>query len=95
MLRIVLADDDRDFRLWLRSLLDASGESRVVGEASTGKEAIDLAATLRPDVIITDLDMPDLDGLDVARHLRGQLPDTKVLLISANSGGNLRPTGGG
>ena len=85
MLRIVLADDDLDFRGWLRSLLDGSGDLRVVAEASTGTEAIDLAETLKPDVMIADVHMPGLDGLDVARHLRYQLPGIKVLLVSANS----------
>ena len=81
--RVVLADDEDEFREWLRSLLEGSGAFQFVGEAGTGTEAIQLVAALRPDLVIADIYMPDLDGFDVARHLKRHFPEINVILVSA------------
>ena len=85
MFRVVLADDDDEFRLWLRSRLDGSADFEVVGEASSGRDAIGLASRLNPDLVIADVYMDEVDGLDVARHIRRELPDVKAVLVSAHA----------
>ena len=80
-----MADDESEFRRWLRSLLETSETFRVVGEAKSGTEALDLVSRLKPDVVITDLDMPDGDGLELARGLRADSPDVKVIMVSGQT----------
>ena len=84
MYRVLIADDEAEFRKWLRSLLECSEEFRVVGEAETGTEAIELVASLDPDIVIADVYMPGLDGLEVARHVQQHFPGSRVILISAH-----------
>lgn len=84
--RVILADDAGEFRDWLRSLLEGSSRFTVVGEAQTGSEAVKLAGSLMPDLVITDVDMPDGDGLEVVRILREQVPAVQVIVVSANTG---------
>ena len=69
--RVVLADDEAEFRGWLRSLLIKRKSFEVVGEADSGTEVLRLVADLTLDVVITDADMPDGGGLEVARSLSG------------------------
>ena len=83
---MILADDAGEFREWLRSLLEGSSRFTVVGEAQTGSEAIKLVGSLMPDLVITDVEMPDGDGLEVVRLLREQVPAVKVIVINANTG---------
>jgi YesN/AraC family two-component response regulator len=85
MCRVILADDEEEFRRWLRSLLEGSRAFQVVGEAKSGEETLDLVGRLLPDVVITDVDMPDGDGLDVVRLLRARLPSVKVIVISGHT----------
>jgi DNA-binding NarL/FixJ family response regulator len=68
-IRVVLADDQALVRAGFRALLDAQDDVEVIGEASTGTEAIELAGTLRPDVILMDVRMPELDGLAATRAI--------------------------
>lgn len=86
MYRVIVADDEGDFRHWLRSLLEGSPEFQVVGEAKTGIEALDLVSRLLPDVVITDMDMPDGDGVEVVRSLRAGRPGVKVIIVSGHTG---------
>ena len=83
--RVVIADDLAEFLAWFRGLLEGSQDFQVVAEGSTGQEALRLAKLVQPDLVIADLDMPELDGLEVARQLRGQQPDVKVILISTQA----------
>ena len=81
--RVVVVDDESECREWIRSMLEASEEFQVVGEARTGVEAINLAATETPDLVIADIYMPDLDGFDVTRHIKRQYTKIEVILVSA------------
>jgi YesN/AraC family two-component response regulator len=83
--RVILADDSREFLEWLMSLLEGSQEFHVVGEASNGREALRLIESLIPDLVIADVDMPDLDGLEVARSVQHQQPGIKVILFSSHT----------
>jgi DNA-binding NarL/FixJ family response regulator len=80
--RIVIADDHALFRDGLRSLLSTRGHE-IVGEAKNGREAIDLARRLKPDVILMDVQMPEVDGLAATRTLTGELPEVKVIILTA------------
>jgi DNA-binding NarL/FixJ family response regulator len=82
MIRVMLADDNEPFRRGLRDLLEMTGEVLVVGEASNGLEAVEMATRLLPDVLIMDDKMPELTGLEAARQLATVVPVTRVLLIS-------------
>lgn len=81
--RVVVADDEPEFRSWLRSLLNSSADFHVVGEAATGAEAVDLIPSLIPDLVIADMYMPEPDGLEVARYVQDTFPSTKAILVSA------------
>lgn len=82
-MRVLLADDHGLFRDGLRSLLEARGVD-VVGEARNGREAVDLVRRLRPDVVLMDLAMPELNGLDATRLLTAEFPDVKVIVVTAS-----------
>ena len=82
--RVVVVDDEIEFRTWLRSLLKSSEDFHVVGEASTGAEALLLIASLMPDLVIADIYIPDPDGLEVARYVQNHFRDIKVILVSAH-----------
>ncbi|MFJ6232876.1 response regulator [Streptomyces griseus] len=74
-IRILLADDQESVRVGFRLILDSQPDMEVVGEASDGLQAVDLAAKLNPDVVLADIRMPRLDGLEVTRRLAG--PDAE------------------
>jgi DNA-binding NarL/FixJ family response regulator len=82
MTTIILADDHRIVRQGLRALLDAEPDLSVVAEAADGRQAIDLVDRLRPDVLIVDLMMPVLSGLEVARRVSQRSVQTRVVLLS-------------
>jgi two-component system, NarL family, response regulator LiaR len=82
MLRVLLADDHEVFLHALAQLVDADPRLEVVGRAGDGEEAVALAEELRPDVVMLDAVMPGTDGLEAARRIRRQLPDTGVVLVS-------------
>lgn len=86
MHRVIVADDEPNFRRWLRSILDNSADFQVVGEASSGTEAIRLAKLLLPDAVIADIYMPGLDGVEAVYYIKEKMPDIKVILISADEG---------
>ena len=81
-IRVLLVDDHVVVREGLRHVLGAAHGFHVAGEAGTGAEALVLAADLRPDVVLLDLTMPGMSGLDVAAALRERLPEVRVLVLS-------------
>ena len=81
-IRVVLADDTRDIRLLLSLALELAGGFVVVGEAADGKEAIDQATVHQPDVLLLDLAMPVLDGLQALPKIREQAPESLVVVLS-------------
>jgi DNA-binding NarL/FixJ family response regulator len=82
-LRILIADDHTLFRDSLRSLLEARG-FEVVGEAGNGQEAIDLATKLQPEIVLMDLSMPVLNGIEATRQLHETQPDVRVVVLTAS-----------
>ncbi len=84
-INVVLADDHQLFREGLRALLQATPDIRVVGEATTGYEALAAVAACTPDVAILDIAMPDLNGIDAANLIRDRYPATRVLMLSMYS----------
>lgn len=83
-IRVLIADDHDTVRSIVRTLLAVEGGFDVVGEAVNGREAVELARLYRPDVVIMDLTMPLLDGLSATREVLQLLPDTKIIVFSAN-----------
>jgi DNA-binding NarL/FixJ family response regulator len=83
-IRLLLADDHRMLREGLRRSMNDQGFD-VVGEARDGEEAVRLAAELRPDVILMDVTMPEVDGVEACRQVRAELPDTKVLMLTMHA----------
>ena len=82
MVRVLLADDHPVYRLGLRALLDSVDGIAVVGEAATGEEAVTAAAELRPEVVVMDLRMPDLNGIEATRRIVEHQPDAAVLMLT-------------
>lgn len=81
-IRILLADDHTVLRSGLRALLSAHADLEVIGEAREGAEAIRLAHTLRPDVVVMDIGMPGVSGIDASTRIRRELPATRILILS-------------
>ena len=81
-IRLLIADDHPVFRFGLKALLETEDDIDVVGEATTGTEAVALAAEYRPDVILMDLNMPELNGLDATRRILAGQPDAGILVIT-------------
>jgi DNA-binding NarL/FixJ family response regulator len=84
-IRVLLADDHKLLRQGLRTLLEEEPDITVVGEASNGRMARNLVRRLRPDVILMDVAMPDLNGIEAARQIRGLLPATRLLALSMHA----------
>lgn len=84
-IRVLLADDHDLFRAGIRSLLDGVVDVEVVGEAGTGREALRLMEANPPDVVLMDILMPDLNGLDAAARVAAKFPDVRVIILSMNS----------
>ncbi|MFP5351144.1 MAG: response regulator transcription factor [Actinomycetota bacterium] len=87
MIRVLLADDADDIRMLIRILLEKDGRFEVVGDARDGAEALLLIETERPDVLVLDMGMPELDGLQVLSELQARGLRLKVLAFSGFNGG--------
>jgi DNA-binding NarL/FixJ family response regulator len=81
-LRILIADDHGLVRRGARAILHSRNGWRVVGEAANGREAVEKAIELKPDVAVVDIGMPDMDGIEVTRQIRSAVPNTKVLMLT-------------
>ncbi len=81
-IRILLADDHAVVRQGFKMLLDAQGDMEIVGEAGNGREAVDLAEQLRPDVVVMDVAMPELNGIEATRRLAEKVPHARVVALS-------------
>lgn len=84
-LTVLLVDDHAMFRAGIKALLEAEGRVTVVGEASTGDEAVDRARELKPDVVVMDLSMPGSNGLEATRRIVALGLDTKVLVLTVHA----------
>jgi len=82
---VLLVDDHTIIRQGLRLLIEADGDIEIVGEAKTGREAVQMATTLRPEIIVMDIAMPLLNGLQATRQILKTLPLTRILILSAHS----------
>jgi DNA-binding NarL/FixJ family response regulator len=83
--RILIADDHAIVRFGLRALLESRTEWAICAEAKTGREAVDQAKRLRPDVVIMDIRMPELNGLEATRQIVNDLPQTEVLVLTMDT----------
>jgi DNA-binding NarL/FixJ family response regulator len=90
MTTYLIVDDHRAFREEARALLESEGLT-VVGEADGGLAALEAVRSLRPDVVILDIGLPDLDGFEVARRLAGGRPAPRVVLTSSREGATYGP----
>ncbi len=84
MIRVFLVDDHAVLRQGLRLILQAVPEIQVVGEAASGQEALDRVPVVRPDVVLLDISLPDVDGLEVAQRLRDLAPDTRIIMLTVS-----------
>ena len=82
-LTVVVVDDVEEYREIVRYLLARASDMKIVGEAADGEEALSLVRLHRPDLVITDLMMPRLNGIDLTTHIRQELPQTRIILMSS------------
>ena len=85
MIRVLLVDDHELMREGLRAILERESDVEVVGEAASGRAAMELARTLEPDVVVMDVAMKDSNGIEATRQLRSALPKLKVIALSSHS----------
>ncbi|MGH9377991.1 MAG: response regulator [Terriglobia bacterium] len=81
-LRIIVADDHEVVRRGVKALLETQAGWQVIGEASGGLDAIEKALQLRPDIVVLDVNLPDLDGIEAGRRIRETIPETEVLTLT-------------
>jgi DNA-binding NarL/FixJ family response regulator len=96
-IRVLLADDHKLMRAGLRLVVDQQGDLTVVGEADDGREALELAKSLKPDVVVMDIGMPNLNGIEATRQIVEARPEAGVVMLSMHSdeGYVLRALGAG
>src|SRR6266705_5938135 len=89
--RILIADDHEVVRRGVRSLLKSRADWEVCGEAVDGRDAVQKAKELKPDVIVMDIGMPHLNGLEAARVIRKEVPQSEILILSQYEATEMRP----
>jgi DNA-binding NarL/FixJ family response regulator len=82
---VVIADDQRLFAEALEAILSTDGRIAVVGRAADGREAVDLAREHRPNVVLMDIAMPVMDGIDATKAIRDELPETSVIVLTGSA----------
>src|SRR6058998_3342430 len=82
---VLIADDHTVVRQGLRALLQTERDIEIVGEAETGRQAVRLARTLKPDVVVMDIALPQLTGLEATRQIVKEVPSSRVLILSSYS----------
>lgn len=82
MIRVLLADDQKILREGLRALLETQGEIKVVGEAGNGNEALEQARQTKPDVILMDIRMPQMDGVEAVKLIKSELAATAIIMLT-------------
>lgn len=80
--RILIADDHEIVRKGLSAMIEVNAAWKICGQAGDGREAVTLAERLRPDIVIMDIDMPHLNGLDATRQIKRKLPQTEILIFT-------------
>ena len=85
MIRVLIAEDHTIVRKGLRSLLDAEPGIEVIAEAKDGQEAVEKTERLRPDVVVTDISMPGLNGLEATRRIKKRFPEVQVVILSMHT----------
>ena len=85
MISVMLVDDHKLMRTGIKFILDDTADIRVVGEASSGEEALERARALKPNVILMDVSMPGIGGLEATRKLAMSLPETRIIVLSAQT----------
>jgi DNA-binding NarL/FixJ family response regulator len=84
-IRVLIADDHSLFAAALQAILSTDSRFETVGLAKDGAQAIELAATLKPDVVLMDISMPELDGFAATRKIRKRVPETQVLMLTGSN----------
>lgn len=84
-IKIILADDHNVLREGLKSLLNQQQDFEVIGEADNGRDAVRLTKKLEPDIVVLDIGMPNMNGIQATQHIVAEVPDTKVLALSMHS----------
>jgi DNA-binding NarL/FixJ family response regulator len=82
---VLLADDHTLIRAGLRMVIEAQPDLSVIAEADNARDAVAMAQTLKPDVVVMDIGMPSLNGIEAARQIRASLPDTSIVILSMHS----------
>jgi DNA-binding NarL/FixJ family response regulator len=93
MIRVVIADDHPAVRMSFEAYLDAQDGIEVVGACENGRDAVALAQSREPDVVVMDVRMPVIDGIEATRQIKRLVPETRVILISAYEERELRDSG--
>jgi DNA-binding NarL/FixJ family response regulator len=83
--RILLADDHQMFREGLKSVLLSETDFMVAGEAGNGLEAVDLSRDLAPDIVVMDISMPEMNGIEATRRIHAESPDVKIIILSMHT----------
>jgi DNA-binding NarL/FixJ family response regulator len=84
-IRILIADDHHVVRRGLAFFLKTQRDIEIIGEAGNGREAVELARTLKPDLILMDLVMPEMDGIQATKIIKGEMPDIKIMMLTSFS----------
>jgi DNA-binding NarL/FixJ family response regulator len=88
-IRLLIVDDHEIFRKGLRSLVESSADLEICGEAANGIEAVEAARHLKPDVIVMDISMPSMNGLDATKRIRKEVPQSRVLVLSQHDSSHI------